>query len=449
MTRQKFSFSRNSRVYIEKNNSTISIRVRWAQQYETCFNLGIKWDTQKWDKDKQKPKLNTVCGEFNYRQIYEIIDVWLNAVNVSFDNFIKATKIPNKEDFRKSVRDVIYPPQEKHVKLEDIYTNFMNTVSKEHTWAKKSHVKYVQLWKDLNAYRPNSLEHIDKEFMLGLKQYYIKKGLANLTIEKRFKTLRTLLRWAKDNGCPVSSGAIDFKVNLRIVPQTITFLNYDELLYFYNFSFSSEKLKKVRDLFCFMSFTSLRYSDMANLKWENVHDGYIECVQIKTCEKVKIPLVSLAMELLNEYGKNGKNGTVFKALSNQKFNDYLKEAAKIAGLNREVTKYNMRGSERECQTYKFYEIISAHVARRTFVCCSLAFGIPPEVVMSCTGHSDYKAMKPYIAVSDETQIKEIGKWNRGVDDMVQSKDSELDAVWESLSPEKREAAMIMLKALTK
>lgn len=37
--------------------------------------------------------------------------------------------------------------------------------------------------------------------------------------------------------------------------------------------------------------------------------------------------------------------------------------------------------------------------------------IPPTVVMSCTGHSTYKAMKPYIEVADETQKKEIAKWN--------------------------------------
>jgi len=38
-------------------------------------------------------------------------------------------------------------------------------------------------------------------------------------------------------------------------------------------------------------------------------------------------------------------------------------------------------------------------------------GIPPEVVMKATGHHDYKTMKPYIATSDETQVREMSKWN--------------------------------------
>ena len=31
--------------------------------------------------------------------------------------------------------------------------------------------------------------------------------------------------------------------------------------------------------------------------------------------------------------------------------------------------------------------------------------------MSCTGHSDYESMKPYIEVADETQKMEMDKWN--------------------------------------
>lgn len=31
--------------------------------------------------------------------------------------------------------------------------------------------------------------------------------------------------------------------------------------------------------------------------------------------------------------------------------------------------------------------------------------------MSCTGHSDYESMKPYIEVADETQKMQMEKWN--------------------------------------
>ncbi len=41
--------------------------------------------------------------------------------------------------------------------------------------------------------------------------------------------------------------------------------------------------------------------------------------------------------------------------------------------------------------------------RRTFICFALSSGIPPQVVMKWTGHSDYQAMKPYIAIAEKTK----------------------------------------------
>ena len=34
---------------------------------------------------------------------------------------------------------------------------------------------------------------------------------------------------------------------------------------------------------------------------------------------------------------------------------------------------------------------------------TLASGIPPQVVMKWTGHSDYQAMKPYIEIAEKTK----------------------------------------------
>ena len=43
------------------------------------------------------------------------------------------------------------------------------------------------------------------------------------------------------------------------------------------------------------------------------------------------------------------------------------------------------------------------IARSTFIVTTLSLGIPPQVVMKWTGHSDYQAMKPYIAIAEKTK----------------------------------------------
>lgn len=41
--------------------------------------------------------------------------------------------------------------------------------------------------------------------------------------------------------------------------------------------------------------------------------------------------------------------------------------------------------------------------------CALSHGIAPNVVMKWTGHSDYKAMRPYIDIVDSIKAKEMTK----------------------------------------
>ena len=50
--------------------------------------------------------------------------------------------------------------------------------------------------------------------------------------------------------------------------------------------------------------------------------------------------------------------------------------------------------------------------RRTFICNALALGIPAQVVMKWTGHSDYKAMKPYIDIADDIKANAMNKFNQ-------------------------------------
>ena len=48
----------------------------------------------------------------------------------------------------------------------------------------------------------------------------------------------------------------------------------------------------------------------------------------------------------------------------------------------------------------------------TFICNALSLGIPAQVVMKWTGHSDYKAMKPYIDIADEIKASAMDKFNQ-------------------------------------
>ena len=96
-------------------------------------------------------------------------------------------------------------------------------------------------------------------------------------------------------------------------------------------------------------------------------------------------------------------------ITNQKMNEYLKE---LAGINEPIRQTYYKGNERINEVTPKYALLGTHAARRTFICNALALGIPPQVVMKWTGHSDYKAMKPYIDIADDIKANAMSKFNQ-------------------------------------
>ena len=418
---KKTNFS--TRAYVMKNGQ-VMIRVRWnSKKNEVGFSVGYTIDPLKWDSDKQLVKSNTthkIGGKIVYaREINNAIRSFLVCIEEVFAKYDLHSKTPTTTDLKELVNEKLGRIKQETVNedkvktLKDIFSEFLLLRPQEGNWGDKIHEKYDQMWTQLSSCDPNiTLETLDQLKVQELVGWYIKNDYCNRTIQKQIRILKSFLRWVSRHGYTINSGVLEFKLRLKVIPRTVTFLKYKELMHFFHYEFPKEKeyLSKARDMFCFMAFTSLRYSDLAALKPVNLVDGCLDFCTEKTDDKLHIALNEHAQQIIEKYSWY-KGDTIFPVPSNQKLNDYLKEAAKLAGLDREISQVYFKGNTRHEDTYKFWEQISCHDARRTFVCCSLALGIPASVVMSCTGHSDYATMKPYIEVADETQKIQIEKWN--------------------------------------
>lgn len=231
------------------------------------------------------------------------------------------------------------------------------------------------------------------------------KGLSNTTVTKHLAFIRTFLKWAHDTGYIPPNKFCSQRPRLKTANRTVVFLTWDELMKVYAHDYSMNPAKEhVRDAFCFCCFTSLRYSDVANLKWSNVGEDYIEITTVKTSDKIRIDLNKYSRQLLNKYRDIvASDYRVFPVISNQKFNERLKEIGQDCKLNTPISFTVYRNNRRSDTTMPKYKALSSHAARRTFICNALSMGIPPDVVMKWTGHSDYTAMRPYIDISDQTK----------------------------------------------
>ena len=419
----------NIRTLIDMRDHRVLVRVRWNQKAnEVGFVTGMYADVSKWDFVNQKALKGTVHEikgkKFPAYEINERIDEFCEEIRRVFAVYELNNSVPTPSDLKTMVNkelgrieEVTENEKPKRVSLKDLLDRFLKEEGNAKNWDDDCKEKYTQAYQHITAAVPSVTPYnISLDCMYKLRDWYVKNGYKNRTINKQYVMLKCFLKWInQQNGFSIPEEVLTFRTNLKVMNRTVTFMYYDELLKFSAFKFNKdeERLSKARDLWCFMAYTSLRYSDLANLKTGHINDDRIEMMAQKTGERLSIPLTDGAINILNMYkGKETDDGHVFVVPSNQKLNDAIKDAAKAAGVDRIIIDTYLIGSKRYEVQHKFHEIISCHDARRTFVSCSLAMGITPQVVMKCTGHKGYNTMKPYIETAFETQSLEMEKWNR-------------------------------------
>ena len=238
-----------------------------------------------------------------------------------------------------------------------------------------------------------------------------KDGLINTTVAKGLASLRTFLRWCENQGMETGDWhrfSMRFKGEADREP---LYLNQDELNAIIALDLASgSTLYNVRDTFLFCCFSGLRYSDAAKLTWDDIHDGYLSVVTTKTSEPLRIELNAITAGILARQPHERK--LALPCISNQKTNDALHELAKLAEINTPTRRVWWVGSERHEEVVPKWQLVTSHCARRTFVVQGLALGIPAEVIMRWTGHSDHKAMKPYIAIVDKLKSDSMAKFDQ-------------------------------------
>lgn len=162
------------------------------------------------------------------------------------------------------------------------------------------------------------------------------------------------------------------------------------------------RLDKARDLFLIGCYTGLRHSDLNSLRSEQISNDLITITQIKTGDKVVIPLHATVKRIMNKYA-----GTLPISTSNQKTNAALKDLAKDCDPLKKIISISFtKGGVLETETLPKWEFITTHTARRSFATNQYLAGVPAITIMAITGHKTEKAFMKYIKVTpdDHAQI---------------------------------------------
>ena len=292
----------------------------------------------------------------------------------------------------------------KRVGKDRAYSSYDNYRKRRNRLA--SFLEYEYHVKDI-AFKELKREFVEK-FVVYLSTV---KGLASGTIHSTLKKLKLMTYTAYKNGWIAVDPFAGFYVKAEYAERR--YLSASELQAVMDVRLPNYRTGINRDAFVFCAFTGLSHSDVAKLKRTDIKDGFFDVVTQKTHDGLRIELNDHAQAILDKYkNDNIKGDLALPVISNVKMNAQLKVMGQVCGIDEPTRIVYFQGHERHEQVFPKWALLTTHCGRRTFVVTALQLGIPSEVIMKWTGHSDMKAMKPYMAIVDELKAKAMERFNK-------------------------------------
>jgi len=256
-------------------------------------------------------------------------------------------------------------------------------------------------------------ESINLHFAQVFTKAMVKHGWTNEIIWNHISMTIQIVKWARKKGYHTSIAymGIDVNMSFQQPDSQFVYLTMEEIARVNQLSFNANesRYEKARDVFLFSCFTGLRHSDMKQLHRTSIKYNYLIIMSQKTKESIRVPLVDLARKILEKYKNSGEINPI-PVVSQQKYNQYLKEIGKRAELFDELTQGHNKGDERIETTLPKWQHLSTHAGPQTFITIAVYLSIPQEIVSKITGHKSAD-IKAYYDISDNKKEIEMQKFN--------------------------------------
>lgn len=395
----------------KSNKATLILMTCYFRKEEKKFiySTGEKIHPDHWDKKTKFPRFN---GKGKKDANRESIRMQLNRYSDKSSE-LQARCKKYKEDFTsKLLRDFLNEEFKKTPNSKGIffkaYDEFMEENIGQERWGFNTIKRYRVILKMLKTFEKTTgykltFNKINKKFHIEFTKYCLKnRNHANNTYRRNLGSFQTFMRWALKNGYTYNDNFEDFEKKEEVLSSKIA-LKEDDLIRLMAFQYEDKKLERVRDVFVFACSTGMRFGELKLISRKNIVDGNIILKEEKsdTKDPREIPLNTLSEMILRKYDY------ALPLITNQKHNEYIKDAFEAAGFTHETEKIIVRGKTQDKETLFFYQRISTHTARRTFITMMKKKKVSDKLIASITGHSDLKTLNRYYQVDDESKKEAI------------------------------------------
>lgn len=298
------------------------------------------------------------------------------------------------------------------VEYIDFYIDYRKNEIKE-TSKKKYNVIKQKLIR-LQEYRkaPILIKEINDSFKNEFINYCKSKLYAQNTMQRDFVFIKTFCKHARYLGLETHYQLDDLSLERAKVDNI--YLTFEEIKAIENIEQSklTDSLINVRDWLIISCFTGQRISDFMRFTADMIRTEndkkLIEFTQKKTGTVMTVGLHPKVIEILNK-----RNGQFPYAISDQKYNDYLKEVCELAELTQMVKGSKLIETAPESgifrkvtKEYRKCDLVSSHIGRRSYA-TNFYGTIPTTYLINVTGHKTEAMFLNYIGKSNKDLAMEI------------------------------------------
>jgi hypothetical protein len=250
------------------------------------------------------------------------------------------------------------------------------------------------------AKRKSNFNDITIDWYNDFLNFYYKRGCTANYIGRHIKTLKTILRAARDEGLHTNTEIERKSFKAISEPSESIYLTEDEIRRMYEKDLSETPvLARTRDIFLCGVYTAQRYSDYSRINKNMLREEngvkYLTLTQQKTGEKVIIPVRPELEAILSRY-----DYTLPKSFE-QKINDNIKIVGEKCDIKEPITLESRKRGMRVTTTEAKHKLIKTHTARRSGCTLMYLAGVQPIDIMKISGHKTEKEFLKYIKVGKE------------------------------------------------
>jgi integrase len=352
------------------------------------YYTGLKCEAHEWDRKNKLPFNTAKIGELHEikKKIEEIFNFLKFQGEVTNDDFKQALDEKLKGKDAKKVVKRVRLVDFIHSEIIHGKTNLKPRTLKSYSVFANKLIEFEQkIGRQLHTNDIN--EEVYKAFIAHEKS---KAGKINTvwSADKSFKAvLREIGRRYKLNIFDPGKelGPMD---RVQKINEDKVYLNFEQIQKIIDYQPETEKLRNTKLLLLVLLFTGCRESDVYKIIPDQIYSKndltfrWTRYVSQKTNMEIIVPILKPLMDALEANDWNPPY-----QISAQNFNIYVKELARLSGLDEEVTlTYTDPHGRKQFETKPLYQFVSSHIGRRSFV-TNLINYVPITILTKITGHT--------------------------------------------------------------